>query len=278
LNKMPKSFSTLAEAGKFYSAIVRFAVTFVSQALPRIARASSLTGAYSIGGDTPANAAIPPEIVRAQATLTERLHRWMAAFAPFKTSREFKTLDEKKAAITLELHMKATYMGTVKSLAQDELVFDNYYDIYNDIVSLSAALLNCSPTSKVPKFSFDSSVIIPLWFTGHKCRDPVLRRKVIALLLDYPRREGVWDSVFAGLVIDVLRDFEEEFMVRGIVPGWARIRHTSFDVNLETRTVDVQCQQRVSAESVEVVTRRRTVDYYVHTGVSLEQVGAVIAR
>jgi len=202
----------------------------------------------------------------------------MTAFTPFKTNSELKTFGEKKAAITLELQMKATYMGTIKSFAQDELVFDSYYEIYCDIVNLSEALLNCSTTSRVPKFCFDSGVIIPLWFTGHKCRDPIIRRRVISLLLKFPRREGVWDSVFAGLVIECLRGFEEEFMENGKVPGWARIRSTGFNVDLEKRTVEVICQQRTSASSDELVTKRKTVDYYVNTGITLEQVGAIIAR
>ncbi|KAH6695858.1 hypothetical protein BKA61DRAFT_531494 [Leptodontidium sp. MPI-SDFR-AT-0119] len=275
LQKMPLTFISLGEAGNFYGLIVRFAVTFVSQGLSRIARKGSLTGAYTPGA---ASEPIPPEVIKAQAVLTDSLHQWMAAFAPLKNGAEFKDLDQKKACITLELQMKATYMGTIKSLAQDEMAFDAYYHIYRDIVDLSEALLNCSPASKVPKFCFDSGVIIPLWFTGHKCRDPVLRRRVIALLLTFPRREGVWDSVFAGLVIEVLRGFEEDYIDGGRVPGWARIRTTNFDIDIEKRTVEVQCQQRTSATSFDTVIRRKTVDYYVYTGITLEQVGAVIAR
>ncbi|KAH7306072.1 hypothetical protein BKA65DRAFT_601820 [Rhexocercosporidium sp. MPI-PUGE-AT-0058] len=275
LQRMPLTFSTLDEAGTFYGLIVRFAVSFVSQGLARIAREGSLTGAYTPGSTSEV---IPPEVFKAQAALTDSLHHWMAAFAPLKNGSDFKNLDQKKACITLELQMKATYMGAIKSLVQDEMAFDAYYNIYRDIVDLSEALLNCSPAPKIPKFCFDSGVIIPLWFTGHKCRDPVLRRRVIALLLTFPRREGVWDSVFAGLVIEALRGFEEEFIEGGKVPGWARIRTTNFDVNIEKRTVEVQCQQRISPVSYDTITRRKTVDYYVYTGITLEQVGAVIAR
>ncbi|KAK0109470.1 hypothetical protein ONS95_002162 [Cadophora gregata] len=275
LKRLPLSFGSIAEAGVYYGLIVRFAVTFVSQCLPRIARSGSLTGSYTPGS---ASEAIPPEITQAQLALTESLHQWMAAFAPLKYGAEFKQLDQRKACITLELQMKATYMGTIKSLAQDEMVYDAYYDIYKDIVDLSESLLNCSPASKVPKFSFDSGVIIPLWFTGHKCRDPVLRRRAIALLLTFPRREGVWDSVFAGLVIECVREFEEEYIDGGRIPWWARIRTTNFDIDLEKRIVEVLCEQRLSADSDETVIRRKTVDYYVYTGITLEQVEAVIAK
>lgn len=275
--RMPNSFSTLTEAERFYGTIVRFAVTFVSQGLPRIARTSSLTGSYTVESKSE-SIPIPPDIAEAQKTLEASLRRWMAAFAHLQSMREAQTLEEKKASMTLELQMKATYLGTVKSFCQDELWFDNYHDIYSDIVNLSEALLDCSKVSKVPKFCFDSAVVIPLWFVGHKCREPILRRRVISLLIRYPRREGVWDSVFAGLVIDCIRAFEEEYMENGYIPGWARICQTSFDVDMIHRTVEVKCQQRTSATSDEVVTRRKTVDYYVHTGVTLEQVMAVIAR
>ncbi|RDW58837.1 hypothetical protein BP6252_13313 [Coleophoma cylindrospora] len=275
LQRIPESFESLSEAGKFYGAIVKFAVSFVAQGMSRIARATSLTGAYFVGvtHDT-----LPPEITKAQAILTESLHRWMTAFTRFKTVRKFKTLEEKKAAITLELQMKATYMGAVKALAQDELEFDKYYGIYRDIVNLSEELLTCSNTSRAPRFSFDCGVIIPLWFTGHKCRDPILRRRVIALLINFPRREGVWDSTFAGLVIECVMKFEEQHMEKGKIPGWARVRNTSFDIDLEERTIEVKCQQRTSGTSEEVVTQRKMLDYYVHTGIALENIGAVIAR
>ncbi|KAL2068591.1 hypothetical protein VTL71DRAFT_14928 [Oculimacula yallundae] len=279
LQNMPAAFSSLGEANFFYGLIVQFAVVFVSQGLARIARPGTLLGTIprtyiaSVVVDT-----IPPEVTKAQIILTNCLHSWMAAFIPLKTSIEFAQVEQKKACITLELQMKAIYMGTIKSLAYDEMAFDAYYDIYKDMIDLCEALLNCSGASRVPKFCFDSGVIIPLWLTGHKCRDPALRARVIALLLGFPRREGVWDSVFAGLVVEVVRGFEEEFLEGGMVPGWARIRNTSFEIDAGKRSVEIQCQQRKSAVSDEIVVRRKIVDYYVYTGIALEQMGAVIAQ
>ncbi|CAL3972449.1 unnamed protein product [Diplocarpon coronariae] len=275
LMRIPEVFGSLNEAGKSYSAIVRSAVVFVSQDLPRIARSSSLTGTYTAGA---VDAVIPPEIIRAKAALAESIQRWMAAFSPLKIAANYMSLNDRKASITLELQMKATFMGTVKSLAQDELVFDGYHQVYGDIVNLCEELLKCSEDSTVPKFSFDSAVIIPLWFTGHKCRSPVLRRRVISLLLKYPRREGVWDSIFAGLVIDCLRGFEEQYIEDGRVPGWARIRETKYEIDLVKRTVEVRCEQRTSPTSQGTVMRRKTLGCYIHTGIPLEQIGAVIAR
>jgi hypothetical protein len=48
--------------------------------------------------------------------------------------------------------------------------------------------------------SFELSPIVPLFVVGCRCRDPIIRRRAIALLLSYRRREGVWDSLGAGMV------------------------------------------------------------------------------
>ncbi|ORY10403.1 hypothetical protein BCR34DRAFT_602119 [Clohesyomyces aquaticus] len=48
--------------------------------------------------------------------------------------------------------------------------------------------------------SFELSPIVPLFITACRCRDPVIRRRAIALLLNCRRREGVWDSFGAGMV------------------------------------------------------------------------------
>lgn len=86
------------------------------------------------------------------------------------------------------------------------MIFDDYYDFYKDKVDLCELQLNTSPipneqcngTKDRQKFSFDTTVIMYLWSIGHKCRDPLLRRRAVNLLLDNPPREGLWDSVFAG--------------------------------------------------------------------------------
>jgi hypothetical protein len=48
--------------------------------------------------------------------------------------------------------------------------------------------------------SFELSPIVPLFIVACRCRDPIIRRRAIALLLSYRRREGVWDSLGAGMV------------------------------------------------------------------------------
>jgi hypothetical protein len=58
-------------------------------------------------------------------------------------------------------------------------------------------------SKQTPSFfspSFELSSVVPLFIVACRCRDPVIRRRAIALLLSSRRREGVWDSVGAGMV------------------------------------------------------------------------------
>jgi hypothetical protein len=48
--------------------------------------------------------------------------------------------------------------------------------------------------------SFELSSIIPLFMVACRCRDPMLRRRALRLLLSCRRREGAWDSFGAGMV------------------------------------------------------------------------------
>lgn len=53
-----------------------------------------------------------------------------------------------------------------------------------------------------PSFSpsFELSIIVPMFIAARRCRDPIIRRRAVALLLNSRRREGRWDSLGAGLV------------------------------------------------------------------------------
>ncbi|PVI06225.1 hypothetical protein DM02DRAFT_610185 [Periconia macrospinosa] len=62
----------------------------------------------------------------------------------------------------------------------------------------SPAPARSRPASFSP--SFELSPIVPLFVASVRCRDPIIRRRAIALLLNCRRREGVWDSFGAGLV------------------------------------------------------------------------------
>jgi hypothetical protein len=59
-------------------------------------------------------------------------------------------------------------------------------------------------------FVFDSSMAVSLSLVATKCRDHVVRRRAINLLLAHPRREGFWDITGRASVATCLMKKEEE--------------------------------------------------------------------
>lgn len=57
---------------------------------------------------------------------------------------------------------------------------------------------------------FEMGIIIPLFETAFRCRNPTQRRRAITMLRSAQRREGVWDGIGAAAVIESIVDIEEE--------------------------------------------------------------------
>ena len=78
-------------------------------------------------------------------------------------------------------------------------------------VPLAASILKDGHyQSHRPVFAFSQGVLGALSTTAILSRSPSLRREAIALLLLYPRREGLWDSYTAGRLAWVSMCLEEE--------------------------------------------------------------------
>ena len=119
------------------------------------------------------------------------------------------------------MHQKSAFAALIQVCIEDEEKFDDYNDVFAEIVDLAEYSLNALEAAKpgTPKFQFDSHIVIPLHMVGHKCRDRAIRRRAISLLLSHPRREGVWDSTLAGGMAEWAMSIEEEQLENGHVPG-----------------------------------------------------------
>ena len=102
------------------------------------------------------------------------------------------------------------------------------------IVSEESILAN-SKSEQKPVFTFSHGTSGPLYTVAMKCRLPEVRHEAIALLLQYPRREGLWDSFTAGRIgweamrceEEMCQDrFGESFRVKvaSDIPACCRVR------------------------------------------------------
>jgi hypothetical protein len=190
--------------------------------------------------------------------------QWKKAFDPI---RERYQIEHDPGAIVhasmLRMHVETVCLALVGVCMGDEENFDTYNDVYADIVNMaefSMQALNSNKSSRL-KFQFDSHVVIPLYMTGYKCREPKIRRRAISLLLTNPRREGVFDSLLAGKMTQWAMNIEEEHMENGKVPGWARIHGVTFERDGERRSAILTCQQRTSALSAHMETKRKIITW-----------------
>jgi len=78
----------------------------------------------------------------------------------------------------------------------DESDLDAYLPAFTTIVALSSGVV-LPETTRKGRFSLESGVVAPLWFTVMKCRHPRIRRQALHLLRLAPR-EGLWDPDLAA--------------------------------------------------------------------------------
>lgn len=175
------------------------------------------------------------------------LDAWNVGFENF-LDHPNTNLDAKsqKAVCVLQIYRRIGVMHLmfpVSRMLTDEMIWDAFVSDGERIVALAEEVVgveDATPTLARPTFAFESSIVRPLYSVANKCRDPVIRRKAIALLRSAPRQEGIWDSQLAAKVAERVMTIEESGLgeVRSCrdVPYWARISEVdaNFDM-METK-------------------------------------------
>lgn len=107
-----------------------------------------------------------------------------------------------------------------------DLVYDEWHSTFQHIVTLSEQLyvvtIENARQTGLPHssllFSFGFSICAPLIYTV-RCYDGGIRRRVIALLRKWPRRDGVLDPKLAAAVIEETMLYEESLAVNSKIAG-----------------------------------------------------------
>jgi hypothetical protein len=243
---MPETFSDVFEAGTYYNGIIRRGVYLIT------------THSAYLGPDVRKDSEIWLWAMKEQEEIQADVWRFNKAFEP--VLQKVTDGPEKHYALFIQLSLAIGYIGLCTHLATDESIHDQYNPVYKRVVYLAKEVMKELPVTNKTRpsnFCFDTRVIVPLWVVGLKCREPAIRRDAINMLLSNPRREGIWDSVFAGKVLQWAMEVEEESIEHGCVPGWARIGGVKWSgAELGAKRAELVCLQRVSADTTTM--RRRT--------------------
>ncbi|CZR69793.1 uncharacterized protein PAC_19693 [Phialocephala subalpina] len=138
---------------------------------------------------------VPSKWLKEAADCFMQLEKWLAGFDPMwqklKSSSEYLAKELPQATL-LRLQAISSYISVKGSLYRRETEWDAHIPEFEEIVSLSESYMSSKP--KRFYFSFDGETLIYLYYVLWKCRDGVIRRRVLKVLDEHPRREGSWDA------------------------------------------------------------------------------------
>ena len=136
-------------------------------------------------------------------------------------------------------------------ISNDQTCWDELLPKFTELVDLVSIIvddLQGSSSPKKPTFCLDMNIVPPLFVVAHKCRDPIIRRKAIALLYSVPRQEGCWDSILTARVAEEIVAIEEAGLgvIRTCedVPDEARIFNIKVQFDLQGRNGTVKFMRK----------------------------------
>lgn len=152
--------------------------------------------------------AITPTDILHHSQITKALHDWKSRLDYYLlTSSSNPSPRLREAATILEIQQNATLTWLNRSLADEELATDYDMHLYEHAVTLAESL---PPPTSPQTFLFDMEIVSPLYLVALKCRDPIIRRRAIAVLRRHVRREGLWDSLKAAAIAERIVAIEEQ--------------------------------------------------------------------
>ena len=181
------------------------------------------------------------------------LEKWASAFQAL-VAKEGANFDFKavQGAAVLKISQLTSMLHTKdrgEAKLRNQSNWDNNRAECEKIVDLAGTVLELqknnnhgtagSGAMRSPVFSLDMSTVAPLFAIAHRCRDPCIRRRVIALLYDAPRQEGLFHSVLAARICEKIMTIEEagcEVLKKAEdVPEWKRISDVDVKFDLQRR-------------------------------------------
>ena len=157
------------------------------------------------------NETVPDKWLKEARTCADEMERWFIAFNLLMCGlqRSPRTVwEEYPRAALLCFQAKCCLAFVQGSIYTRETDWDAHLPEFKEIVSLLGIYLASKP--KQWYFVFDGETIVYLFLVICKCRDGSVRRMVLKLLEDRPRRESCWDTRYAAEVGRWLMTLEEK--------------------------------------------------------------------
>ncbi|KAJ4320383.1 hypothetical protein N0V84_005877 [Fusarium piperis] len=178
--------------------------------------------------------------------LERRLAEWLQKFEAFLSTQDVDEQESPRVTI-MKLWHHTAHMIFIASFSDDEAYFDAFVEDFTNIVNQAGELLSSTATSQ---FSVDIGTVPLLYYVALKCRHPLVRRRAVTILTAAPRREAVWDSIGASLVVEEVIRAEEEGLgqvcTQFDIPSSARVCNMDIVTDVEHRRIWIKTMKQGS--------------------------------
>ena len=209
------------------------------------------------------NLVVKATLEEERRNLLNKMYRWQTAFDNFIRASPTLARNDNHASKILKIRYLVSVNSLFMANHRDDMKWDGYNETFSGILDLASDIIEGSATlhtlngKRTPTFSLDQGFTAPLFKVARSCRDPIIRRRAINLLLMAPRQEGVFDGVLAAKVAERLVALEEEgqgeVTTAADIPRDARIvvLNVQWDL-LERRARMIYSRQLKTSETLEV--------------------------
>jgi hypothetical protein len=273
IDQMPALFYELTQARELLELVIRRSMHWLRSTMhlhnfSAVSSPSSSVTTDGEGSESPMSLFfdVDPTYEEQSATLKE-YDRWNRAFQPLLVQARSRSAHQKTflRASILRLHWLSGYLSIASNNSRHSLVNDGRFTReLEELVDIARILLSESSRQLDSGFIFDMQILVPLMTVGWVYRHRALRREAVELLLRSPRREGVWDGMVVGKMMQWLAGIEEEGLHLGddeeeYIPEWAAARCIEMGFDNEKREAHVSCLQPVKGSLTRAERRRETV-------------------
>jgi hypothetical protein len=160
------------------------------------------------------NEDIPLDAVAQAARIKCSLDLWNERFEKYLNCPTSKFSRQEQLLINVVLINHRQNAIEVASCAHsDETIFDQFDSEFDEIVTMATSIVRARNTSSsdILKFSLDTGVIHPLYWTAVKCRDIWIRQRAMSLLRSITFQEGVWNAAAQTRIAEVAIAMEQQY-------------------------------------------------------------------
>lgn len=154
-----------------------------------------------------------PLLVETQKSILSALKSWHQSFLALTTNLNHENPPISIAIHTLNMQYQVSTVWTNCIISRSQRSFDSFIDSFRAIIQSATAIHSnqtLSSPHKHPGFTFEMGIISPLYWTGLKCRHPILRRQALALLNQcQPIQEGLWHAGVSARAVARVIEIEE---------------------------------------------------------------------